>query len=283
MAKTSLTANDLYHLIDKKYTGAGWAVLPEVRSQTGYGRSTTRYADALVIGLWPSRGMDIEGFEIKISRSDWLHELRKPEKANVIAAYCDYWWVVVADEKIVQDDLPRTWGLMAPQNGKLRVVVQAPKLEPRQLDRTFVAAICRKAEEVIHDEDVLDDARRKGWAEGYEEGKLHTEKLWQAKLNLEKQRAETAAKTLEDFRSQTGILSQIGQWNAKEIGATVDMVLHRPSRERLISEARDALNNARKFRLSMDGSITRLEELVIQLNKNLEKPEGGRADGRQSD
>ena len=33
-----------------------------------------RYADAIAMNLWPSRGLAVHGFEIKISRGDWQRE-----------------------------------------------------------------------------------------------------------------------------------------------------------------------------------------------------------------
>jgi len=30
--------------------------------------------------LWPSGGLEIHGHEVKVSRSDWLRELKEPEK-----------------------------------------------------------------------------------------------------------------------------------------------------------------------------------------------------------
>lgn len=121
-----------------------WAVMTEVGQGTG--SNAGRYADAIAMNLWPSRQLAIHGYEVKASRGDWLRELNHPEKAEPIAAYCDYWWIV-ANDGVVKDDLPDGWGLLIPNAGeRLRVVTRATKRTfVRDTDRTFVAAMLRRA------------------------------------------------------------------------------------------------------------------------------------------
>ena len=45
--------------------------------------------DAVIMSLWPSRGLELHGVEIKVSRADWKREAADPAKAEAIAAYCD--------------------------------------------------------------------------------------------------------------------------------------------------------------------------------------------------
>lgn len=69
---------------------------------------------------------EILGFEVKVSRSDWLSELKKPEKADSLARYCDRWYLVISDPKIVKDgELPPTWGLLCRKGDRLVEVVKA--------------------------------------------------------------------------------------------------------------------------------------------------------------
>lgn len=122
-----------------------WAILFEVRNQTGFGR-VTRTADAVAMSLFPSRGLELVGIEIKKSRSDWIRELRQPEKSTEIQRYCDRWYIAVGDDAIVQPgELPKTWGLMIPRGSKLIVKVEAPALTPEPVDKRFLAALLRNA------------------------------------------------------------------------------------------------------------------------------------------
>lgn len=51
-----------------------------IRDSTGH--DSERAADALALGMYRSRGREIWGFEFKVSRADWLWELRQREKLN---------------------------------------------------------------------------------------------------------------------------------------------------------------------------------------------------------
>lgn len=144
------TANDIKDLLATKYAQHGisrqYVLLTEVRNATGYSFSNT--ADALVMCMYPSQGLELQGFEIKVARSDWLHELKQPGKSQPVFQYCDRWWLV-ACEGVITDyaELPKGWGLMIAKNGKLFTKVKAPLLEPIEVDRTFLASLLRTATE----------------------------------------------------------------------------------------------------------------------------------------
>src|SRR5579859_3147977 len=91
--------------------GPRYAVAAQVRSQAGhYARRT---ADFVAMDLWPSARLTLHGHEIKVSRSDWLRELKDPSKAAEFIPYMNSWWVVVPDARIVRDgELPDDWGLL---------------------------------------------------------------------------------------------------------------------------------------------------------------------------
>lgn len=124
-----------------------WAILFEVANATGAGGN--RYADAIAMGLWPSRGLHIHGYEIKVSRSDWLKELKNPCKADEIGKFCDYWWIVAPVGIVKEEELPETWGLYEVVDGKLVKKVAAAKNEyVTPLTRPFLAALLRRAQAV---------------------------------------------------------------------------------------------------------------------------------------
>lgn len=87
------------------------------------------------------------GHEVKVSRSDWLTELRDPDKAEVFRRHMHYWWLVASETSIVRDDLPDGWGLMVPHGTRtLRVVVPAAlNPAPEPLPSGLVGALLRAA------------------------------------------------------------------------------------------------------------------------------------------
>jgi hypothetical protein len=133
--------------------GPRYVLAEHVRNYCGFAgyRTTTplRTADALAVDLWPSSGNAIHGFEVKVSRSDWLTELKDPEKAEAFRPYCDHWWLVVPDATIVRDDLPAGWGLLAVVGAgtiggpSLRMRKRAPKIDRRPMPFEMTAAWLR--------------------------------------------------------------------------------------------------------------------------------------------
>lgn len=144
-----------------RHFGPGYTKLTQVRAATGWADMNT--ADMMVMGEWPSTGNELHGFEIKVSRSDWLNEVKHPTKNQSVKSYCDRWWLVIADETMVKEgELPDDWGMLSWQGRgkKLRVVKKAPKLDAQTLDHCFVASLLRHNEKEMLPIDVHKDALR---------------------------------------------------------------------------------------------------------------------------
>lgn len=116
-----------------------------VRDAAGY--SALRTADLVAQDTWPSTGLEIIGHEVKVSRSDWLAELKTPGKAEAVRRLCHRWYLVVSDPKIVKDDLPAGWGLMTLRGDKVRMtrksVLGDPSSEPAADRASFAASFAR--------------------------------------------------------------------------------------------------------------------------------------------
>lgn len=216
-----LTTQQVKAALRARFCPPTFAFLDEVRNGTGFSRGVTRTADGLAMSLWPSRGLELHGFEIKVSRSDWQRELEQPEKAEAIAAYCDRWWLAVGDPDIVRTgELPATWGLLVPKGVNLVVHVEPQKLEAKPLDRLLLAAILRRATTVSADE-----------AEIAARVEKRTEEIReQAKADAEHQQAhvsrahEALTKALAEFTEASGVDLR-NQWEAGQIGEAVREVL----------------------------------------------------------
>jgi len=96
------------------------------------------------------------GFEVKASRSDWLNELKNGQKADDLAKYCDYWYLVVGDKDFVKEgELPKTWGLIAPSGSGMSVIVEAKELNADPIDHLFLAALFRNISDKMIPEDIF--------------------------------------------------------------------------------------------------------------------------------
>jgi len=165
-----LTAKELEDRLWVKYGTDAWAFIPQVRNGTGFNH-VTRYADGMAFGLWPSRGLEILGFEIKVSRNDWLQELKKPWKAEEISQFCDGWYLVCGDKDIVKPgELPKTWGLMVPYGQGLKIEVPSEGRNPSEINRSFMASIIRNFCENYVAKDSIKDRMKVEYDRGHKNG-----------------------------------------------------------------------------------------------------------------
>lgn len=141
---TKFTSQLARQLLAAKFAAPEWATMFEVAPRTGGG---TRYADAVAVNLWQSRGHAVHGFEIKVSRGDWLRELKDPSKAEEIQRYCDYWTIVAPKGVVADGELPPTWGLLEMRVDRLMQVKAGPKLDAQPITRAFFASLMRRGHE----------------------------------------------------------------------------------------------------------------------------------------
>lgn len=156
-------------------------------------------ADALFIGMTNQSGRRLDGYEIKVSRGDWLRELRSPTKADAWADECQS-WTIVADEGVVKlDELPEGFGLLERRERKTIRLVQVVK--PRIIENripswdamfSVISTIEREKRKAI-------DTVKKTAASEYSE--IHNELLQLKRVNVPNQfneRAENVLNALED-------------------------------------------------------------------------------------
>lgn len=141
------TEAEMIKALRRHFCGPSYALLTGVTNGTG--RNNTNEADAIAMSIWPSRGLYLIGIEIKVSRSDWLRELKNPAKAESIARYCDQWCIAAGSESIVQiSELPKPWGLLVPgPGGNLKVAKAPAQIRAKAIDKRFLAAVFRRVVE----------------------------------------------------------------------------------------------------------------------------------------
>lgn len=250
---------DIAVAMRKRYPANAYALLFEVGNETGFGCS--RHADALCMSLWPSRGLDVMGFEFKASRSDWLKELGDPAKAEAILQYCDSWWLVVADKEIVKPgELPKGWGLLALNGrGTLDVVATAETIIPKLWPKTFIASVLRSAADPVAavDDAAVARAREEGRRSEKEYSDRTTKRLEEEIANL---RREVAV-----FENATGvaITKRYGGISAREFKLAMDS-LNDKSLEEHVGNVRSILSSLDRVRGEFAAELTGIEKLQSQ-------------------
>lgn len=232
MSAPKLTERIVSELLREKHTKTGnggggeYAYMAGVRNGAGF--DATRTFDGLAMSLWPSRGLRVEVFEIKVSRSDWQRELAKPDKAEDACKIADRFWVVAPVGCVHDGELPPTWGLIEVTGDgdgkpwKLRTKMSAPNLgtpTATPLDRGLVVGMLRSVPGAIPGgkvEGPTDRALAKARSEGYEQGIEEQKRQggWQAQRD-----AADAA----EWRALTDGLRDLGTYHHKAADLLQDM------------------------------------------------------------
>ena len=219
-------------LLRKKFAPPEWAVAFEVRDATGARGS--RWADAVAVNCYPSRGLAVHGFEFKVSRGDWLRELRSPDKSVAVQRYCDFWWLVVDEAKIVANgELPDQWGLLVGDGKSLKQIKQGPKLESQPMDRLFAASLLRAMlTGMIHEKQIEGRV-----AEEFQRGKESGERSSSWELKRVTGDLKKTNERVEKFESLSGV--SIDDWDLDNIAQTVKWI-----KEGGLAASRDEVSRA---------------------------------------
>lgn len=155
-----VTAKDIIALLYERYCQPEWAFFPELRVGTGYANYYGRHSkdvlrgkveqrlDAWAMNCWPSKRLVKLAFEIKISRGDFIHELKRPEKREAAFLVSNQYYFVAPYTIIAVNELPKDCGLIiVTKSGQLRIIQEALYRDV-QPSWTFFAALARRVAEM---------------------------------------------------------------------------------------------------------------------------------------
>jgi hypothetical protein len=211
-----LTTAQLEDLLRAKYDRVRYALFFDVPDAVSL--DARRRIDAVAIGIWKSVGRNVSAFELKVSRSDWLRELKHVNKADPFVAICDYFWLVTGDPSVAKvDEIPACWGWMTATKHGLRVQRPAQKL-PNDRDNMpwgFTVGLLRKLQDdLISSPDVRS---------AIEERTREQERMYRAQLE---RAGGIAARELRDLRDAVAEFEKasgitLKSYNAGAIGGIV--------------------------------------------------------------
>lgn len=164
-----VTERDMLDLLLARYTDVRRGTIADRWTRAEHVASTLcrsekrRVADFIAADKYPGdpRGtrLAFHGHEVKVSRSDWLTELKDPTKAEVFKRYMHHWWLAVPDASIVKPgELPDGWGLLVASGGKLRAKVKAPRLTPESLPTDLAMSLMAASARTAYREPLRRDA-----------------------------------------------------------------------------------------------------------------------------
>lgn len=209
----------VWSLLERRFPQNEYALMAEVRDKAGHGAS--RSADGVAVGLWPSRGLEVIGLEIKSFRSDWLRELKNPAKAENIFQYCDRWYLVTEDETVAKlDEIPAAWGWLNCNGNRIITMKEAPRGTPKALDKHFVCAMLKRACQGR----VSVDSISEHIEAAREAGKQSEQSNRSFELRNLKDDHERLLESVKSFEEKSGV-SIRNNWGRRKIGDAVKFVL----------------------------------------------------------
>lgn len=251
-------SKSIWDLLRERFAAPTYAYLEEVRNGTGYQRRQVRTADALAYCTWPSRGLELHGIEVKVSRSDWIKERDDPDKSAEIQRFCDRWWLAIDDEKIVEaGELPPAWGLLVRKGAKLICKVDAPKIEAQPLDRLMLAAILRNVTDRYMPRSNIRKEIEQARSSAYEQGA----KSRDGELERTKRELNQIKGNVREYEQASGLNLDVHGWNghAKRVGAAVQLIIE-GGVERHRRDLQAAVSQARSVVASMERLLRGMEE-----------------------
>lgn len=236
------SSSSLFERVQRAYPQPAWTVLAELRDGTGFS-TRGQSCDAMAFGTWPSRGLQIVGFEFKSFRGDWIRELKTPEKAEKFCGYCDQWWLVTGSDGVAKlEEIPQAWGWAVGTPKGLKTM-KSPVVRQEigtPIDRLFFMSIIRNISTAY-----VPASKLNKLAEGKVKAAIETERS-QNKFAIDQANSEVASlqKRIKDFQDASGI--EIDRWtDGKEIGRIVNAVRKGGIRWQLKSIV-DAANKAKE-------------------------------------
>lgn len=208
-----MTESDVADRLRLVFPAPAHVILDKVRNGTGYTKQT-RTADALVLSVYPSRGLWMAGIEIKCNRGDWKRELANPDKADAIGKYCHLWYMAAPQGVVPIDELPEKWGLIEVAANIAKICKRASfNNEPKQLDMLLLCSILRTFSESMVPARKVEALVQKRTSEIIEK----TNERHSHELNMLRDR-------VQEFENVSGV-DLTNPWTLGRIGQAVKLII----------------------------------------------------------
>lgn len=148
--KTSEVLAVLRSTYQGRWNADKWAYFEELRVGTGYGRGVEQRIDAWAMHLWPSESMVRIAYEVKVSRADFLNELKNPLKRRKALLFSNMFFFVTPPGLVKPEEVPLECGLEEVHTSpgeteqRLKIIVPAPWRDNPPPPWSLFAAVARR-------------------------------------------------------------------------------------------------------------------------------------------
>lgn len=147
-----ITTADIVKALYEHYSGTNWLCFNELRVGTGFGKDAEQRIDFWALDTYPSHRFRRVAYEIKVSRSDFLNELRQPLKRRRALLLSNEFYFISPPGLIKAGELPIECGLAEITGGRIDPTTTyinfkhaAPWRDTIPPTWQFVAAVVRRA------------------------------------------------------------------------------------------------------------------------------------------
>jgi len=116
----------------------------ELATSVGHSMGEPNRMDAFHMEDMPSKGFHRTAYEIKISRSDFLREIKNPEKRKAALRVSNQFYFVAPEGLIKPEEIPMECGLLELYGERLITTVNAPVRDGMPSSWMFFSAIGRR-------------------------------------------------------------------------------------------------------------------------------------------
>jgi hypothetical protein len=142
MPDAPITERAITELLRYRYPAEkGWAFYAQLRAGAGWDR---RAIDAFVVGTWESQAGRSIAIEVKISRGDFMRELREPRKRAPWEKLAGECYFATPAGLVKPDELPEGWGLLELRGSKMVQKKAAQQRKPEPWPMSFIGMMLRR-------------------------------------------------------------------------------------------------------------------------------------------
>jgi len=149
----ALKAKDITALLRKRHSFVDHVFVEELRGGSGWGKDSERRIDAWTMHHHPSKGNKRTAYEVKISRSDFLKDVKDPLKHRPALRFSNEFYFVAPEGMLKAEDLPLFAGLLEVKEDNegnpyipVRPTVEAPWRDTIPPSWRFVVSLVRNVE-----------------------------------------------------------------------------------------------------------------------------------------
>lgn len=142
-------ANDILKALQEQYigktnfSGEQFVFFPHLRTGTGFSKDCEQELDAWAMQLWGEKHRIT--FEVKISRSDFQVEIKKPIKRRIGLMVSNEFYFVTPKGMLKPTEIPIECGLKELwEDGRIHTIVAAPYRDTPPPTWRFLGAVCRR-------------------------------------------------------------------------------------------------------------------------------------------